>query len=193
MRTDWVWREEMSHILAALMPANRLACEISLCTGLRIGDVLSMRSEQVLGSKDGRMTVIESKTGKRRRIRLSVELWHRACRMAGKVWVFEGRLDWRKHRTRQAVYKDLVNVAKVYKMRHDLRGLTLAPHSLRKIYAVDQYHKSGSVKHVQELLNHSSEAVTMLYIMADIMTERRLGLDANQGERGQDRGQALHH
>lgn len=194
VRTDWVWREEMSHILAALTPPNRLACEISMTTGLRISDVLSIRTEQVLQSKDGRLTVRESKTGKTRRVRLSAELWQRACRMAGRRYVFEGRLDWRRPRTRQAVYKDLINVARVYKIRHGLRSLTLAPHSLRKIYAVDQYHRSGSLKRVQDLLRHSSEAVTIIYAMADIMTERRLGLDGHQGEQGgQDCGQALHH
>ena len=65
VRTDWVWREEMSHILAALTPPNRLACEISMTTGLRISDVLSKRTEQVLQSKDGRLTVRESKTCQR--------------------------------------------------------------------------------------------------------------------------------
>ena len=42
MRSDWIPKGEMSHILAALQPENRLACEVSLATGLRINDVLAM-------------------------------------------------------------------------------------------------------------------------------------------------------
>ena len=35
MRSEWIEKGEMEHVLAALMPENRLACEISLATGLR--------------------------------------------------------------------------------------------------------------------------------------------------------------
>lgn len=176
LRTDWVWKEEMGHILAALTPANRLACEISMTTGLRIGDVLSLTTQQVLDSKDGRVSVIEHKTGKRRRVRIPIDLWKQACRMAGERWVFQGRTDWTKHRTRQAVYKDLKAVAAVFKVRHGLKA-NIAPHSLRKVYAVGQYQKTGDLKKVQKLLNHSNEAVTMIYAMADTMTQRRVGDD----------------
>ena len=39
MRSEYYPRGEVTHILAALSPQNRLACEISLFTGLRINDV----------------------------------------------------------------------------------------------------------------------------------------------------------
>ena len=47
MRSEWIPKGEIEHILAALMPENRLACEISLFTGLRINDVLSLKTAQV--------------------------------------------------------------------------------------------------------------------------------------------------
>ena len=131
MRFGYMERDEFEHILAALTPENRLACEVSACTGLRIGAVLNLRSERL----QERMTVRELKTGKTKRIRLPAALLDRLVAISGKVYVFEGRLDYRKHRTRQAVYKDLAAV--------------------------------------QKLLNHEDEAVTMLYAMADQLTERR--------------------
>lgn len=172
MRADYVAREELGHLLAALMPPNRLALEVSLATGLRIGDVLSMRTEQLQGASDRRVTVRELKTGKTRRIKLPVELYRRMIAQAGRVWVWEGRIDWRKHRTRQAVNKDLARAARLWRLPPKLH---ISPHTARKVYAVTQYQRSGDLAKIQKLLNHSDEAVTMLYAMADALTERKMG------------------
>ncbi len=170
MRTDYIHKQEMGHLLAALTPPNRLALEISMATGLRIGDVLNLRTETLMASKDRRITVKELKTGKARRVTLPVELHSRAISMAGRVFVLENRLDWRKPRTRQAVWKDLKRIARMFRLKENV-----APHTARKVYAVEAYHKSGDLKRVQSLLNHSSEAVTAIYAMADDLTRRRVG------------------
>lgn len=159
LRSDWVCHETISHVLAALMPPNRLAIEVSMRYGMRIGDVLSMRREDVV---KGSWTYKEQKTGKRRRIRLSKLLQERLLSQSGRVYVFEGRLDWRKHRTRQAVYKDIRRAAKALRLAEHV-----SPHTARKIYAVDAYKRYGDIKQVQRLLNHSDEAVTMIYALAD--------------------------
>lgn len=160
----------MRHLLAALMPPNRLALEISLATGLRISDVLTLRTEALRVATERRLTVRELKTGKTRRIRLPIELFDRAMKMAGRCFVFEHRLDWRKHRTRQAVHKDLKRAAALFRVK-----VNVAPHSARKVYAVEAYHRTGDLKRVQKLLNHSSESVTILYALADELTARRKG------------------
>lgn len=154
------------HLLAALTPQNRLALEISMATGLRISDVLNLRTEALRSSKDRRISVRELKTGKTRRVFLSLELYRRALALAGKVFIFENRLDWRKPRTRQAVYKDLKRVAKIFRLKENI-----APHSARKTWAVEEYHKDRDLKRVQRLLNHSDEAVTMIYALADQLTQ----------------------
>ena len=159
MRADYVAEEEMQHLLAALMPQNRLALEVSMATGLRIGDVLAMQVQKVRESKDGRLTVRESKTGKTRRVRLPVELR-------------EGRLDPERHRTRQAVYKDLARAAMLYRLP---KLLHVSPHTARKVYAVEQYRRTGDLKRVQRLLQHDNESVTAIYTMADYLTARKLG------------------
>jgi integrase len=169
-RTDWLHKREMGHVLAALMPPNRLALEISMATGLRISDVLGIKTEQVKDSKDGRISVRQLKTGKVRRVRLPGELHRDALSMAGRCYVFEHRTDWRKHRTRQAVFKDLKRAAALFRVKGNI-----APHSARKAYAVEAYKRTGELARVQKLLDHSDEAVTSLYALADVLTARKLG------------------
>lgn len=152
----------MSHILAALTPYNRLAIITSMITGLRIGDVLALRRSDL---ERDRFTLTEEKTLKRRSIRLPARLRDELLLQCGKIYVFPHRYTERKHRTRQAVYKDIRRAAKAFRVR-----LHVSPHSARKIYAVSEYKKDMNIKRVQRLLNHSSEAVTMIYALADELT-----------------------
>jgi site-specific recombinase XerD len=157
------------HLLAALTPPNRLALEISLATGLRISDVLELRTADL--ERTQRPTVTALKTGKSRRIYIPDELHRRALLMAGRRYIFAHRHDWRRHRTRQAVYKDIKRIAAMYRLQANV-----APHTARKVWAVEQYHKDGDLKRVQKLLQHDSEAVTMIYALADeLVTRHRRG------------------
>lgn len=164
-RSKWLPRREMEHILALCTPENEEALRVSMDYGARIGDVLSMPTA---AARSGRWNYREQKTGKRRRIRLSAQ--HRAALLsfAGKVYCFPHRLDPFRHRTRQAVYKDLRRAADCF------RYAGVSPHTERKIYSVEQYHKSGgNMAKVQRLLNHSDEAVTALYALADEISAAR--------------------
>lgn len=166
VRAEYIDRAMLEHVLAALMPENRLALEVSAHTGLRIGDVLALKTAELRQ----RMSVREEKTGKRRRIYLPVELLDRLVAQAGKIYVFEGRTDYRKHRTRQAVWKDLRRAAEAFRLVEHV-----SPHSARKLYAVEQYQESGGdLGAVQRRLLHSDPAVTAIYAMADALTARRL-------------------
>jgi integrase len=169
-RSDWIDPQELGHLLAALMPPNRLALEVSAATGLRIADVLHIRSEQLSGA-DGRMTVRERKTGKARRIRIPADLLERMARQQGRVYVWEGRASWLRPRTRQAVYKDLKRAARLYRIP---AGTQISPHSARKTWAVGIHQRHGLAR-VQALLGHCDEAVTILYAMADQLTARKHG------------------
>lgn len=166
VRAEYIDRAMLEHVLAALMPANALAIEVSAHTGLRIGDVLSLRTAELRQ----RMSVREEKTGKRRRIYLPADLLDRLIAQAGRIWVFEGRTDYRRHRTRQAVWKDLRRAADAFRLAEHV-----SPHSARKLYAVEQYQESGGdLGAVQRRLLHSDPAVTAVYAMADALTARRL-------------------
>lgn len=165
MRSEWVPKGEFEHILSALTPENRLVCEISLATGLRVSDVLMLTPQKV---RKQRFTIREQKTGKSRLVRLPKDLVTRCLACSGAHYVFENRLNGRKPRTRQAVYKDLKRVASLYGCKKNV-----TPHTARKVYAVDEFQKSGNLKKVQKLLNHSDEAVTILYAMANVIGNRK--------------------
>ena len=163
MRSQWLDDDTMGHLLAALMPANRLALECSHRYGMRIGDVLALKTQDV---EKGDFSYVEEKTGKRRRMHLTPDFQARLLRQSGRVYIFQGRSSWKRHRTRQAVYKDLKRIATAYR----LRGIS--PHTARKVYAVKRYKACGDIRRVQRLLNHSDEAVTVLYALADELSER---------------------
>lgn len=160
MTTEYLLNEQMEHVLAALTPANRLVMRVCLHTGLRVGDVLAFRTEQ-LGTPQ--FWITEQKTGKRRRVNLTTELWNELRAEAGREWVFESRCDRTQHRTRQAVWTDVKRAAKAFRLEQNV-----GPHSARKMYAVDLMQRYGDIDRVRRALNHSSESVTLLYAMADL-------------------------
>lgn len=168
VRAEWVKPESFNLILTALMPENRLALLVSEATGLRIGDVLKLRPDDI---RTQRPFVHEQKTGKTRRVYFPAKLWDEMKQIAGPFYVFEGRTDSRKHRTRQAVYKDLRRVAALYRLDGKKIEAHLSPHSARKIFAVEVA-KNGGVEQVKRELKHVSDAVAMVYAMADVLTER---------------------
>lgn len=167
MRSDYIEQENFNHILSALMWENRLALVTSLTTGLRIDDVLHLRSEQV---RKQRFSVKEMKTGKTKKIRLSDGLCDELLKIAGRYYVFEHRSDPKRTRTRQAVYKDLKRACDLFRVK----GVNVTPHTARKIYAVNNFERTCSIERVRSLLNHSDKQteVTMLYAMADELTAK---------------------
>ena len=166
MRSEWAPKGEIMYILRAMHPKNALACEVSLFTGLRINDVLALKSELL---KSNRFTVREQKTGKTKRIYLPQNLHSRMLACSGQHFVFEGRLNGKTHRTRQAVFKDIKRVINAFGLKKQI-----SPHSMRKVYAVNEFKNSGgNIKRVQKLLNHNSEAVTYLYALADLVTKKK--------------------
>lgn len=163
MRSGWISDDVMGHLLAALTPPNRLACEMSLRYGMRIGDVLALKASQLMKNK---LCYREQKTGKRRVVNVSAKFRAILLSQAGHVYVFEHRTDPYRHRTRQAVWKDLKRVARIFRLGD------VSVHSCRKGYAVRAYRQYGDIEKVKRLLNHSDEAVTMLYCMADVLSKR---------------------
>lgn len=167
MKAEYLIQKELTMLLETMMPGNSLACQVSLHTGLRIGDVLRLRMEQL----KPRFWVTEMKTGKRRIVGIPEELraaiidHHRES--GGGVWCFPGR-NIENHRTRQAVWRDVKRVADFYRLK-----INAAPHSFRKVYAVELMKQYGDIEKVRRALNHDSVAVTMLYVMAAQLAEMK--------------------
>ena len=173
MRTAWADDDIMSLVLSAMMPANRLAIQVSEATGLRISDVLSLPTDKVRAGS--RFSVRDSKTGKLHRIYIPVSLRMALLAQAGPVWCFPHRTDRAKHRTRQAVYKDMVRAVRVFRRNGRIpSGVVISPHSARKRAAVRAYHRGG-LDAARVLLNHaeSDAAVTLLYALSDTEPTRK--------------------
>ena len=165
-RSHYVEPTSLGLVLAALQPANRLVFEVMLATGLRVSDVLNIKTAQV---ERQRFTVREQKTGKSRRVLIPKELQLRLLQQAGRLYVFEGRNDWRKHRTRQAVWLDCSRCARFFQHGGAVPKGTISPHSARKVYAVDELRRTGSIDAVRQKLKHDPAhvATTLLYALSD--------------------------
>lgn len=164
MTTEYLLNRELEHVLAALTPTNELVARVCLHTGLRVSDVLALRSNQLRR----RFTVVESKTGKRRTVTLPDVLLRRLQAESGEKYVFEGRYGPDTHRTRQAVYADIKRAARAFRLPQNV-----GTHSLRKVYAVELLRKYGDIDKVRRALNHGSLAVTSIYAMSDRLLEAK--------------------
>lgn len=179
MRSDWVSDDVLSIVLAAMSPDNRLAVQLALHTGLRIGDVLKLKTIDIKNSP--RPYVRDSKTGKKHRIYVPVELRDCLLQIAGKIYVFEGRLDEKEHRTRQAVYKDIKSAALVAKHGQWCgRKTNITPHTARKVAAVNAY-KKGGIDAAAALLQHDKNhpLVTMIYALSDSISDSKSKVSSN--------------
>jgi integrase len=164
VRTAYILEEQLGHVLALLTPQNALIAEVQLHTGLRIGDVLALRREQIAR----KFWITEQKTKKRRQVGLTDDLIKRILRQAGKSeWAFPGRYP-SKPKTRQAVWVDIKRAAAACRLPQNC-----GTHSMRKIYAVELMEKYGDIQKVQRALNHSDMNVTLLYAMADKMATEK--------------------
>ena len=157
MTTEYLLNEQVERVLQLLTPVNRRVCRTALHTGLRIGDVLSFKTDKIAAH----FWIKEQKTGKKRIVGLTKELLEDLRAHAGKEWVFPGRSG-KKPQTRQAVWADVKREAKAIRLEANA-----APHSLRKCYAVDLMHRYGDIERVRRCLRHDRSTTTMIYAMAD--------------------------
>lgn len=185
MTTDYIPAELFLRLLDTLMPQNALVLELCMRTGMRITDALSMTLESaksLTAAPSGLCSYRykETKTGKERSVDIERELLERAIEQhcPGSPWLFAGR-DPAKHRTRQAVWKDLNRTAKLYRIKGQHLRACVGPHTARKVFAVGLYHEAlengseDALEAVRANLNHSDPAVTYLYALADIISERK--------------------
>jgi len=154
----------------AVLPNPRVATilEIEANTGLRIGDVLSLKRGSII--KDGkryRFNIVAQKTGKKRTFTVPNQVYgfiEDYCEIAG---IEDGETIFPI--TVRAVQKHL---ARICDYLGDGYG-NISTHSFRKRFASEAYEKSGNdIELVRRLLQHSSVSVTSRYIgISDKRTE----------------------
>lgn len=158
MKSEYISPHELNALMQGMHPANALAFELSMITGWRIGDVLSIKTSELCEE----MTITEQKTGKKSKKRIPYALFCRLQAFSGEKWLFQGR-NAEKHRTRQAVWADVRRSAR----RAGIEA-HVSPHSARKVFAVNDCKVNG-LSHTQRELNHRDSAVTALYAFSDTM------------------------
>lgn len=168
MKSEFIRPEILEHVLYALTPANALVIRVCLKTGLRVGDVVAIATADLEKgiTKGYKITITEQKTSKKKTVALGKNLTEMLLSQSGRFYVFEHRMDITRHRTRQAVYKDIKRAGKLFRIKENL-----TPHSVRKIYAVKLFEKYGNIAKVRQALNHSNDEVTMIYALADHIQE----------------------
>ena len=182
MTTDYIAPGDLEAVYRALTLPNELVLRVCEETGIRVGDALSLKTEEL----KERFTITEQKTGKRRRIRIRATLLEALRRNSGRVYVFPNRRSEERPRTRQAVWKDLKRAAKAFRLT-----INLAPHSVRKTYAVELARRGYDVEAIQKRLNHESAAVTALYLIAGLVdNEQRPNLKPRRKSRAKRGGGA---
>lgn len=175
MTTEYLYQQEVDRVLSALMPQNQLIVRVMLHTGMRLSDVLAMRTDNL--AMTGWYT--EIKTGKKRRYGLPKPLYEAIKAQAGPEWAFPGRKI-HEPKTRQAVWKDIKRAAKAFRLPQNVGA-----HSMRKVYAVRLMKRYGDIERVRKNLNHTSSSVTVIYAMADTLMERKKRQERKKKEQDQ--------
>lgn len=160
MRSKFIPDETVEALKKVLGSEAWLPFQVSLETGLRIGDVLRLRSSDLTESDGGYiLRYTAQKTGKEGEAKLSRSTGKKLCRRKG--FLFPGR-GHSGHLTRQAAWARIKRACDAAQI--DPGGVS--PHSLRKCFAVELRHEKG-LEAVKEALQHSNDAVTRVYAYAD--------------------------
>lgn len=192
MTTDYIPAQTFSRLLETLTPQNELVLELCMATGMRITDALMIKYADVCGSINSQFPrcsyrYTEQKTGKERVVILCVDWLTRAIDQhhPASPWLFAGR-DPQKHRTRQAVWKDLHRAAKLYRVNGQRLQARIGSHTARKIYAVQLYREideQGVIDPLEAVrvdMNHKDSAVTFIYALADEISARKRRIQARK-------------
>lgn len=163
LKSRYIEDHELIALKEAFNPSLYLPFEVALSTGLRIGDVLKIRKEDI---RNGRLHYVAEKTGKSGSVAITSELADKLLKNANKsVWCFPSPKKRGKHLTRQAAWSRLKNAAKT----SGTEATGLSPHSYRKTFAVDLFKREG-ITAVMSALQHSNIQTTELYALSDFIS-----------------------
>lgn len=141
---------------------NLTIFNLGINNGIRTNDILKLKVSDVLG-KDA-TTIIESKTGKQRKLRLNVanikdDLAELCKNKQATDYVFTSYKDPKAPIQTITVYRLFKRLASEHPCLH---GLTA--HSMRRTFGYCYYQRTKDIVTLMKLFNHSSQAVTLRYI-----------------------------
>ena len=138
--------------------------KLGINVALRISDLLSIHTDHI--NLDRReLELVESKTGKKRLIRLNDTavsiIKRRQATNPDNVYLFQSN----RYQT-NGIPKPLTRapVARKFKEIGDIIGIKLSTHSMRKSRGRFMFQAGVSIEQIAKVLNHSSPSVTLAYI-----------------------------
>jgi len=149
-------REHLNH-------QDRVIFDMSIETGCRISDILSLRKSEI----DKTMHIKEAKTGKHKTVTLSDALLARIPRgstlgVYKPSYAFPSTYKHGKHIHRSSYHRRLKKVCKALK-------IDFSAHSTRKLYALNIFERTNDIFKVQEAMNHKYVTTTAAYLDIDLM------------------------
>lgn len=133
---------------------------ISINTGLRISDLITLRFENMRGDT---LQLVEKKTGKNRQLKLNDTIKRALAQYPpdkdGYLFVSQKKSPF----TTQAMNRILKDV-----FSKEAKTLNISSHSLRKSFGRKVYENNGesekALTYLSELFNHSSQSITRQYL-----------------------------
>ena len=166
-----VWSDAMNLIRKLAKDKDykmSLLIALGCFTGLRISDILALSWEQILNTEE--FTITEKKTGKRRTIRLNLQLQQhiKECYEHIKPIGIKAPILVSQKGTVYSVQRINV-ILKEIKKKYRVKVKNFSCHSLRKTFGRQVYTMSGenaelALVKLMELFNHSSVAITKRYL-----------------------------
>lgn len=142
------WCSERDYILFIL----------GINTGLRIGDLLNLKTKQLKGKK--RVVIQEGKTKKKRTLYLTSIYYELQDYIASNEseWLFPSRKGDKPISTTQA-YRQLVKAGEMVDIPEGI-----GTHTMRKTFGYWHYKQFKDIAELQNILNHTHPKITERYI-----------------------------
>ncbi len=148
-----------------LWDRNYMILVIGMNLAFRIEDIIQLKVDYF---KNGGIYIREFKTNKEQSFELHPSLYKDIMNYIDRnnlidgEYLFKSRNGMNKPLTRQRAWQIIKELAEEVKTPYPV-----GCHSLRKYFARQYYEKTGDIIGLKEMLNHSSERVTLLYICWD--------------------------
>jgi integrase len=157
--------EEDNYEKKFIWDRNYMILHLGRNLAFRIEDLLQLKVDNF---KNGGIYIREFKTNKEQSFELhhslikDIENYINRNQLVEGEYLFKSRKGLNKPITRQRAWQVIKDLADEVKISYPV-----GCHSLRKYFARRYYEETGDIIGLKEMLNHSSESVTLLYICWD--------------------------
>jgi integrase len=161
VKSEYLDREVWEMLIPSMPYYTGLAVLVALDTGLRIGDIVGLRVENLV---ENGIQYTAQKTKKQGFAPCKPELLSALWKTSEAGWCFPpARLTCKTpHRTRQSIWYGVRKAA----VRAGVKP-HVSPHSARKTFSVGYFRTKG-IKALQEALQHGDTNTTNLYAFSDV-------------------------